>query len=297
MPVGFSWIIDQKLAGAGQPGLIHDIEEDDTYYKNLGISFIINLTENIISPSPAKYGFREEHFPIDDMSIPDMNATHCLCQRILAAIEEGEIVLLHCKAGLGRTGTILACCLTLQGKNAEDALQYIRLKNSSYVQTVEQEQFIGKYQLYCQQAPHPTPQSSDKSQNSDELQTSQLFSEFMEQVPETVATAINDLQTQQITYVQTIDNHPQQVMDLLYAATEDMYQGPRIREIEQIFCQIRHEQQPHYFKEIVIFSKNLIHYFSRFTNNPQSVAIIVCRTTVNLASLISKARTCISKDA
>ncbi|BBM82907.1 phosphatase domain-containing putative toxin [Candidatus Uabimicrobium amorphum] len=298
MPVGFCWIIDQKLAGAGQPGLIHDIAEDYSYYKNLGISFIVNLTENIVPPSPTQYGFREKHFPINDMSIPNMPAAHQLCQEILTAIDEGETVLLHCKAGLGRTGTILACCLVLQGKTAIDALQYIRIKNSSYVQTTEQEEFIDQYQLYCQQNKcEIDPQKVENKQviaSKDPIEKkpseNRLFDKFIEQIPDTVATAIIDLQTQKMTHLQTIDNHPQQVIDLLYAATEDMYQGPKIQEIEQLFCQIRQEQKPHYFKEIIVFSKNLIHYFSRFSNNPHHIAVIVCRTNVNLANLVSKAR-------
>lgn len=148
----FCWIIHQKLAGAGQPGLTRDIEEDYNYYKSQGISVIVNLTENIILPSPAKYGFREEHFPINDMSTPNIEAMHKLCQKILRAINAGEKVLLHCKAGLGRTGTILACCLILQGENAQDALQYIRSKNSNYVQTFEQEDFIRNYEFYSRDA-------------------------------------------------------------------------------------------------------------------------------------------------
>ncbi|WP_372370551.1 dual specificity protein phosphatase family protein [Candidatus Uabimicrobium sp. HlEnr_7] len=148
MPIGFCWILEKKLAGAGRPGLTHDIMDDYNYYKNLGISFIVNLTERRVSPSPDEYGFREEHFPIRDMSTPKLEETFFLCQRILNAIAEGEIALLHCKAGLGRTGTVLACCLISKGKTAIEALDYIRIRNRGYIQTLEQEDFLVEYELY-----------------------------------------------------------------------------------------------------------------------------------------------------
>ena len=43
----------------------------------------------------------------------------------------GEIVLLHCAAGVGRTGTAAACLLKSLGVAREDALQRVRDAGSS----------------------------------------------------------------------------------------------------------------------------------------------------------------------
>ena len=91
------------------------------------------------------------HFPIADMGIPSPRDTLDLCRFILAKVELAEPVAVHCKAGLGRTGTVLACCLVTQGASPEDAVQQLRLVNNYYIQTQAQEMFIRHYADYLRQ--------------------------------------------------------------------------------------------------------------------------------------------------
>lgn len=46
-------------------------------------------------------------------------------------LQGGEVVLLHCAAGLGRTGTAAACLLKCLGADTADALQQVRLAGSN----------------------------------------------------------------------------------------------------------------------------------------------------------------------
>ena len=47
------------------------------------------------------------------------------------SLRSGEVVLLHCAAGLGRTGTAAACLLKALGLEAEAALQRVREAGSN----------------------------------------------------------------------------------------------------------------------------------------------------------------------
>ena len=79
------------------------------------------------------------------MGIPTPRATLGLCEFILRAIERNEPVLVHCKAGLGRTGTVLACCLVSLGATAEEAITRLRCISSYYIQNQTQESLVGHY--------------------------------------------------------------------------------------------------------------------------------------------------------
>ena len=47
---------------------------------------------------------------------------------VLAALDAGGTVYLHCKAGIGRTGTVAACLLVEHGHTAEEALALLARK-------------------------------------------------------------------------------------------------------------------------------------------------------------------------
>jgi len=52
----------------------------------------------------------------------------------------------HCHAGIGRTGTILAAYLISQGKTARDALRELRVMRPGSVETSEQEDVLISYE-------------------------------------------------------------------------------------------------------------------------------------------------------
>jgi len=151
---GFHWILPGQLAGAAQPGLFEPFAQDMAALHGLGIRTIVSLTESPLEPSPEPFGFRVIHFPIDDMSIPIPDAAQRLCAQVVASMD-AEPVVLHCKAGLGRTGTLLACCLVTLGRAAEEAVTEVRRINRLYIQTADQERFVAHY------ADHLRPQLED----------------------------------------------------------------------------------------------------------------------------------------
>jgi protein-tyrosine phosphatase len=67
------------------------------------------------------------NLPMGDFGLPyDKPAFRRGIAQIAAGLRHGDVVLMHCAAGLGRTGTAAACVLKALGLNAPDALQRIR---------------------------------------------------------------------------------------------------------------------------------------------------------------------------
>jgi len=57
----------------------------------------------------------------------------------------------------------------------------------------------------------------------------------MNQIPECLAAGYVDMVTGMLLSVKTVDSHPQEVLDLASAATADLFQGPDVTAIENIF--------------------------------------------------------------
>lgn len=115
-------------------------------------------------------------------------------------------------------------------------------------------------------------------------------------VPECVAAGFVDMQTGMLLGIKTVDSHPQEVLDLVAAATGDLFQGTNVSTIERLFKQQRglRDDGHHYFQEFIVISDNLIHLFQRAKRNEDMVLVTVCRVSANLGMVISKARSCLS---
>jgi len=111
-------------------------------------------------------------------------------------------------------------------------------------------------------------------------------------IPECVAAGFIDLTSGMLLSIKTVDSHPGEVMDLLAAATSDLFQGTNVQTIEHIFKKARGLPMDghHYFQEIIVNSDNLLHIFLRGKTNEAMVACFVCRRTVNLGMALMKAR-------
>lgn len=111
-------------------------------------------------------------------------------------------------------------------------------------------------------------------------------------VPECVAVGYVDMSTGMLLSVNTVDSHPQEVLDLVAAATADLFQGQSVTTIEQLFRKSRGQSEDgrHYFQEIMVFSENLLHVFLRSKKNPNHAACFVCRGSVNVGMALTKSR-------
>lgn len=110
-------------------------------------------------------------------------------------------------------------------------------------------------------------------------------------IPDCVASGYVDLSSGMLLSIKTVDSHPREVMDLLAAATADLFQGPNVQAIEKLFRKARGvpENNQHYFQEMIVNSDNLIHVFLR-SKRQEQVACFVCRKGANLGMVLTKAR-------
>jgi len=114
----------------------------------------------------------------------------------------------------------------------------------------------------------------------------------MSEVPECVAAGFVDMSTGMLLAARTIDSHPREVLDLVAAATADLFQGSTVSAIEKLFRKSRgvKDDGHHYFQEIIVFSDNLLHVFLRGKKNNDHVVTFVCRKSANVGMVLTKTR-------
>ena len=89
------------------------------------------------------HGFSTIHYPVADFGIPKSLESFAELQSQLVQITETNPILIHCRAGGGRTGLVIAGLIVALGISPLRALQMVRRKRS--VETEEQEQFLIEY--------------------------------------------------------------------------------------------------------------------------------------------------------
>lgn len=83
--------------------------------------------------------FRWLHVPIADMATPSPAATFAA---INDALQRRERVVIHCAAGLGRTGTVAAALLVDSGMAPQAAINSVRAVRPGSIETAGQEAYI-----------------------------------------------------------------------------------------------------------------------------------------------------------
>jgi atypical dual specificity phosphatase len=79
------------------------------------------------------------------MAAPSLTQALDLCRKIERALRDEKVVAVHCRAGLGRTGTILAAYLIWEGHEALDALETVRRVEPRWVQSEPQVAFLEEF--------------------------------------------------------------------------------------------------------------------------------------------------------
>ena len=121
---------------------------------------------------------------------------------------------------------------------------------------------------------------------------SNTLKEFRQNIRDYVGCGFVDMSTGMLLSVDTVDNHPHEILDVVAAATADLFQGKNVSQIEVLWNQVRGSSEggQHYFKEILVNSDNLVHLFMRSTTNNDVAAVIICRRNVSIGMLFAQAR-------
>jgi atypical dual specificity phosphatase len=145
-PTNFSWLIEEKLAGSGMPTSFDELE----WIMNQGVKSIVTMTENALPENWIKE-IDYLHVPTPDFTAPDMDRIDTAVNFIHENISENQAVMVHCAAGMGRAGTILACYLVKYEKySAQDAISKVRKERPGSIQSEVQELAIGFYEKHLE---------------------------------------------------------------------------------------------------------------------------------------------------
>lgn len=141
-PDEFSWIEKPLLAGMARPAALEEL----IWLREQGIQLLLSLSENPLRRDWInEAGLFAMHVPIEDMHAPTQKQID-LC---LSAIEKARSrrfgVGLHCGAGLGRTGAILACYFVTRDMTPHEAIAHVRRLRPGSVETPEQEEAIAEF--------------------------------------------------------------------------------------------------------------------------------------------------------
>jgi protein-tyrosine phosphatase len=134
-----------------------DLDADMACVKAWGAHAVVTLVEDqeLVMLGVPKLGAKVVaggmawyHLPISDGHPPDgrfMSWWPTVRPSLEAILDDGGKLLVHCRGGLGRAGTIAACLLVERGVAAEDAMARVRAKRPGAIETLSQEAFVQEY--------------------------------------------------------------------------------------------------------------------------------------------------------
>lgn len=144
MPYNFSFVIPGKLAGMARPG--GDLEGELLLLKRQGVGAIVTLTMEPLATSLLQRKKIEYlHLPVPDFTAPKLPQIESFVAFVRQQNKNQRAVVVHCGAGMGRTGTMLACYLVALGESAEEAIASVRTIRPGSIETFEQEECVRRY--------------------------------------------------------------------------------------------------------------------------------------------------------
>ena len=134
-PEGFSWIEKPLVAAMARPESLEEL----LWLRQQNIEVLVSLSEEPLRRDWVNSaGLMVYHVPVVDMEAPTQDQLDQCLSALMRANAQGMGVAVHCTAGLGRTGVILACYLVEKGLSAQNAIARVRRLRPGSIETEEQ---------------------------------------------------------------------------------------------------------------------------------------------------------------
>jgi protein-tyrosine phosphatase len=129
------------------------LEDEASGWRHAGLDLVVSLLEEeeaaqleLVQEGEVarSKGIQYISFPIPDRGVPaSMQAALSLLRKIADALEEGKNVAIHCRQGIGRSGSIAAGVLVTSGIGVEKAIETVSAARGQTVpETPAQVQWI-----------------------------------------------------------------------------------------------------------------------------------------------------------
>jgi protein-tyrosine phosphatase/nicotinamidase-related amidase/aminoglycoside phosphotransferase (APT) family kinase protein len=160
MALRVDWI-EPDLLGAGRLGITpcpgrrdqgRDLGTDLAQLRSQGATRLLCLMTDSelhwagvpdLGPRAQAVGLTYHRLPIPDQDTPDAADAIELVRWCRKATKRGEAVVVTCMSGLGRSGTVAACCLVAAGMSPDAAIAAVRTaRGPRALETIAQENFV-----------------------------------------------------------------------------------------------------------------------------------------------------------
>lgn len=137
------WISDSVAVGYAPRS-----ESDLSTIRAQGIEAIVNLCAECydLNETESNYGFNVYYLPIVDETTPTLEALDDVIVWMQQIIHSGQRVLVHCRYGIGRTGTVVLSYLIHAGFGFKEAKKMMK-QTPSWPANREQEELVDQFAL------------------------------------------------------------------------------------------------------------------------------------------------------
>jgi atypical dual specificity phosphatase len=142
-PHVFDWVLPEQLGACVNPSVSESAAAE---VRARGIGLLVNLHERPDPPDLlAQLEAHTVHLPVPDSLAPSQDQLDQGVAAIGAGLREGTRVAVHCGAGLGRSGTLIAAYLVSQGSAPDAAIELVRAAREGSIENDDQEAAVHEF--------------------------------------------------------------------------------------------------------------------------------------------------------